>query len=664
MTVAVLADISQDWAQQVRAIAGERAMILEARSLAGGLELLQIVPADMIIVELSKPGGEGVRALNSAREQSPDAVRVCIAAEDVIRQVRREGMAEPDVWLQAEADAGTREQALRQALNAAELRGEIEAMQDGPGEGAPVVPGGEERRGGDLEALHRVMGGVAGGFDLDRLLEAYVDAVRQYSQCASYCLLWEDEDGALRVRNHRGVRSEVVEGARLCPSNALPTWYRRNRRVVTVAELSSWPDRKRAVAVRREMALLGGQVALPLMVRGRLAGIMMLGEKVLGESYSTGEIEVLFSVSSHVALAAEGIELHEELGRAKAYTDRIVESVGAGLITLGPDDRIRVLNPYAAEVLGLEQTQAEGADLRALPSPLGDMLYAALHSSDAGANGEEVTIRGGSKTLRVTTSPLTDADGTRVGSVLMLDDITAEQELARERSRRERLDVATKIVGRIAHEVKNPLTAVKTYAELMSSGRGHERLAEFWSDTVLPQIDRLDEMLKNLLRMVEQPPPSPEATQVRTLVSEAVDVLPMEEQIKRQSFDLQFADDLPPVLVDPRPTRDALSYLMRYLAGPDPKPVQVNVERSAHNPSQVEIALRRRNVPNGKIDRETLFDPLAAMQDPDTDLGPVISQKIIANQRGQVDALVEDGWFTMRVMLPRFDQHDAPAQEV
>jgi nitrogen fixation/metabolism regulation signal transduction histidine kinase len=132
--------------------------------------------------------------------------------------------------------------------------------------------------------------------------------------------------------------------------------------------------------------------------------------------------------------------------------------------------------------------------------------------------------------------------------------------------------VLTRIVGRIAHEVKNPLTAVKTYAELMSGRRADERLAQFWSETVLPEIDRLDDMLKNLLRMVEQPEPHVERAGWSDLIAQALDVLPMAEEVKRQAFDLQFAEDLPPVLVDPTPTRDAISYLLKYLAGAKPQP--------------------------------------------------------------------------------------------
>ncbi|HCA47832.1 MAG TPA: hypothetical protein DEP45_10910, partial [Armatimonadetes bacterium] len=577
--------------------------------------------------------------------------------------VRVEGLPAPDIWLPASADADHRNGLLASALETAALRTEMRGMQAGLCPATPVVQSSDGRP-PDLDALNRLMSGLSSGFDLDRLLEAFTDAVSQFSQCAGYTLLWEAEDGCLRVSRHRGLRAEIVEGGRLSPTDALPMWYRRNRRVLSLAELADWSDQRLAVRVCRELEVFGGQIALPLMVRGRLAGVLMLGEKALGESYSRDELETLFSVTNHVALAAQGVELHTELSRSKAQMESIVESMGAGLITLGIDERIAVCNPYAAEVLGLSRSEVESADLRALPSPLGDMLYAALRSEADGLTSGEVEIRGGQSALRVSTTRVCDESGQTLGSVLMLDDVTAERELLRERSRRERLDVLTRIVGRIAHEVKNPLTAVKTYAELMTGRREDAQLARFWSETVLPEIDRLDHMLKNLLRMVEQPEPHVEPARIEDLVAGALDVLPMAEEVKRQAFDLQFAKDLPPVLVDPTPTRDAISYLLGYLAGSRPHPVHVEVLASDPEDSGVMVRMSRRTRENGKFDPETVFDPLTAMQSLESDLGPVISQKIITNQQGQVDAWHEEGRMMMSVTLPRSEAQVAPRQEV
>lgn len=547
MIVAVLANLSHEWVRMVVARAGRDATVLQADSLHGTLELLQCVPANLVVFDLPTITDDRIHALQQIRERAARALLVGIAPTEVIERARDQGLPAPDLWVDVTRGGREWDHVLAQALETARLRADqTELVSGDEPAGRPIVRDAAEQTSPELAVFHRLMSGVAGGFDLQRLLEAYTDAVSQFSRCAAFCLLWEDPQGdRYIVRLHRGMRPELVQGGRLLPSDALPSWYRRNRRLLAISELPDWPDRAAAIAVKRELELFSGQVALPLVVRGRLAGVLILGDKVLGDAYTSAELQTLFAMSNYVALAAEGIELHDELRRAKAYNDRIVKSMSAGLITLGLDERIGVCSPYAAEVLGLALEDVEGADLRCLPSPLGDYLFAALRSVDNTVTGEEVTIRGGEVSLRVSTSSLVDDDGTILGSVLLLDDITAEKELATERSRRERLDVLTRIVERIAHEVKNPLTAVKTYAELISERGPDEQLAQFWSRTVLPEIDHLDELIRNLLRMVEQPEPHLQRASIEDLIDSAIERLALPQEVRQQAIALDLPQTCP-----------------------------------------------------------------------------------------------------------------------
>ncbi len=659
MIVAVLANVSHDWARMVRDRVGGGATVLEAGSFEGALDLLQSVPANLVVVDVPAVTPERIETIEAIRERAPGAVLVGVAPTEVIETVRNDELAAPDQWIDTGSSTHDWDAVMSQALTTANLRADQTDLAASPGtNGHQIIREGDDLSSPEMGAFHRLMSGVAGSFDLQRLLEAYADAVSQFSRCASFCLLWEESAGGsfggrFGVRVQRGMRAEIVEGGRLLDSDALPSWYRRNRRMLAIAELTQWSERSKAIGIRREMDLFGGQVAIPLDVRGRLAGILFLGDKMLGECYATGELETLFAMSSYVAIAAEGIELHNELRRAKAYTDRIVKSMSAGLITLGPDERIGVCSPYAAEVLGLSAEDVEGADLRCLPSPLGDYLYAALKSPQGTAASDEVTIRGGEVALRVSTSSLLDDAGGVLGGVLLLEDITAEMELAQERSRRERLDVLTQIVGRIAHEVKNPLTAVKTYAELIGDRGPDEELCKFWSRTVLPEIDHLDELLRNLLRMVEQPEPNFERAEPLELIDGAISRLSLPEDVRDQIFELEMPEGLPLIMVDPSATMDAFSYLLHYVAGDRPYPVRVHAAASTvEGRDGLEITMTRISSQNGTFEPEHVFDPLYAMQHPEADLGPVISQKIITNQQGLVEAHHEDGHVTMKVSFP------------
>ena len=116
------------------------------------------------------------------------------------------------------------------------------------------------------------------------------------------------------------------------------------------------------------------------------------------------------------------------------------------------------------------------------------------------------------------------------------------------------------------------------------------------------------------------------------------------------------------MLVDPTPAgRDQLRVATSRATAP-PRADEVALEGGDGN--GVAVMMTRRTRENGQFDADTVFDPLAAMQNPDSDLGPVISQKIITNQHGQVDAWHEAGRVTMRVVLPLSEARAPSDQEV
>jgi len=337
---------------------------------------------------------------------------------------------------------------------------------------------------------------------------------------------------------------------------------------------------------------------------------------------------------------------------------RILQNMNAGVITLDADERIGICNPYAAEILGMERSRIEESDLRVLPSPLGDYLYAALQVPDEAVTGEEITIWGGELTLRVSTSALVDDDGAATGAVLIMEDMTAEVDLAEEQRHRERLKVLTGLVGRLVHEIRTPLTAIRTYADLMGDAGDNLQLADFWKNTVTPEIERLDELARELVSVIQQPEPDFELTQIETLIRQAVEKLQQTEEINESLINVQIPEELPRVVVDPQTTRQALFYLLRYLHDAGGPPLRIRANSSVTDGSEsVVITVSGSSRVKGERFIDEIFDPVAALQSEHADLGPAISRKIIQNQQGQVQAECKDGTLQIEVSFPAATMH-------
>jgi signal transduction histidine kinase len=106
------------------------------------------------------------------------------------------------------------------------------------------------------------------------------------------------------------------------------------------------------------------------------------------------------------------------------------------------------------------------------------------------------------------TSPLHDQAGAVLGAVAVFSDLTPLKALEVERQRAERLAYFEMLASGIAHEIKNPLAAVKAFSQLMPRRRADDRFVAEFERVVgreIASIERLLDRLRTLSRPGERP---------------------------------------------------------------------------------------------------------------------------------------------------------------
>lgn len=654
MVVALATDLQQDWLDKLNSILGEKAMVVPVVATAAP-DLAQRLPVSLLVANAEPLVTDRVLAYLRVLQTCPQAVFVCIAPEDVREQIRNERLFTPDFWLQPHSSRPDVEESITQALHKASLLASTQPPTipvHSPAPSEPAVPlTTASPTLGEQTIWRQLLAAMAGSTDTDRLLAAYVEATVQLVHCASHCFLWQEQDnGLLTVKRCQGLPPEIAQHGRLSPTDALAGWYRNNCRALTRQELTRWPDRTQALAVSRELDVFRGQVAIPLIISGRLAGLLVLGDKIVGEPYSHADLEQLFVLTSYIALHLENTLLQNRVRETQAYMEASLASMRCGLITLGNDQRIAVCNPYAARVLGIKPEELAGADLRVLPSPLGDYLFAASRSPEAAVTAENVRLASRDLRVRVTTSTLLDHTSQPAGGVLLLEDITGPVAQAAEASRQDTLNTLARIIGRLAHDVRTPLTAIKIYGELMNEPDDLQELSRFWRETVNPELERLDHLIAEQIKLLEQAEPQFELVNLEHLIKGVMDKISKECEPTAAPL-LKVIPPLPSIVADPGPTHDALHYLLRYLCQHGSSPVGVVVDEQRKGPLP-NVRVRMRTAVTSGFDIGSILDPLAALQLPDGDLGPAIGRQLIDKQGGTVEVRNGDGYSEFRVLFP------------
>ncbi len=377
----------------------------------------------------------------------------------------------------------------------------------------------------------------------------------------------------------------------------------------------------------------------PLLAQGELMGILVVGQPVAGGVYGRQEVESLFDLASHLATAIRDVGLHHQLHHEKEFTERILAHMSSGVVTIGRDERVGTINRRAEEVLGLRAAEVVGQDLRVLPSPLGDMLFETLAHGRA-RPATEIQLPGRNLWLEVSTYPIRGDETAALGAVLVLDDRTAQKELAARKRQAEEFQLLARVVARIADEIKNPLVSISTFVELIEERFDDPDFRKRFSSVVRRDARRLVQVFEKLAGLVSEGELHCTTVDLHEVLDDVVTTVQLSDDALGKR-----AEEAHPVKVDAAQLRKALSYLIWFLTHNSPVEearvslaVSRHAERGEPEGVRILIASRTASVAPEKLTR--LFDPVQMVQESLIDVGPAVSQRLIEAQGGRLTLTV------------------------
>ncbi len=220
-----------------------------------------------------------------------------------------------------------------------------------------------------------------------------------------------------------------------------------------------------------------------------------------------------------------------EVERARLDTDRILESMSSGVLTLDNTGLVLHYNRSAEELLGLKLAQVRG---RWCQDVFGEgqrpLLERIQHTLDCGevANRQEVTIRranGMDIPVGLSTSFLLDEKGARRGVIAVFADLS-EFRAAEERVRRaETLAAIGQLSAGIAHEIRNCLNPISGSVELLQRELTLEGENAHLMELIGHECERLNRFVTELLDYAREPRFTIESMDLRVLLADALDLV-------------------------------------------------------------------------------------------------------------------------------------------
>lgn len=183
-------------------------------------------------------------------------------------------------------------------------------------------------------------------------------------------------------------------------------------------------------------------------------------------------------------------------------TNLIGQSSPRGITTFNIDGTVTMFNDSALKMASLDKAPI-GQSIYDI-EPINLMVKDAIHiilKNNISYTCEEFNYKNNGKelTYRYVMYPLKDLAGKVRGVIITIEDITEERKLMSQIAERDKNKALSQIISGISHEIRNPLTSIKTFIELIPKKIDNPKFREEISIVVPEEIKRVDDLIESLI---------------------------------------------------------------------------------------------------------------------------------------------------------------------
>lgn len=354
----------------------------------------------------------------------------------------------------------------------------------------------------------------------------------------------------------------------------------------------------------------------------------------------------------------ELIATTQTLANLRALHERIVESIRSGVVTTDLRGRIYTFNAAAEEITGYGATDIHGKEASILFGELSQRMEASMRAAEAGDTSPRfeadcLTPEGHIRRLGFSIFPLSTESGEQTGFVITFQDLTEVRALEDTSRRQDRLAAVGRVAASIAHEIRNPLAAMRGSIQVLQSEMTEDSSQAELMGIILRESDRLNRIITDYLTYARQRSHVLNSVDIRELLHETFTLLRHSPEMRE---DHQLEEDLPadPVMTqaDAAQLRQVFWNLARNAMQAMDGGGTLRAELRRTSPGRLRITFTDTGRGMTPEQVERLFEPFSSTTG-GTGLGLSIVYQIIRDHGGTINVRSREGQgTTITIELP------------
>jgi PAS domain S-box-containing protein len=524
-----------------------------------------------------------------------------------------------------------------------------------------------EQRVLELSTLYELSKKVRSARSFAAALESILDIVASVVWCddASFHVV-DAESGLLRLAAYRGDKISAQKTKAL-ETNSIASWVVHERKALLSSDIAADARFARTQLGNRARSLM----AIPVFLGdGALAVLEVTSSAV--NLYTEENVKMISLIAAQAAALFKELESLREL---TSYTDNILGSIAAGVVTLDTKGNVVTFNAAAERILRLPADQSIGYPFETIVARLQadevdqedtrKMVSLAIETGQTvqrhqlhyyRSNPDEHVIVTGSA------SRLLNERGDYIGVVLVFEDITKEHEMEQELVRIGRLAEIGELAAGIAHELRNPLASIKGAAQVVLRDLSEtNEITDLnahreFLDIIVNEVDVLSGVTSEFLEFSRFAPPHIQKFSLNSLAMKRIQFLRPEFERCDIAIRQDFDDTLPDIEADPNQLERVFTNILLNSVQAMPEGGLLTIKTrfaGSNREDQVEISIIDTGLGMTDSQVEKIFTPFFTTKTKGTGLGLAIVQKIVDAHGGKitVQSRASEG-STFTIILP------------
>ncbi len=512
----------------------------------------------------------------------------------------------------------------------------------------------------ELSALYQLSERISTAGSPKEAFDSILDIVRD--------IVWYDESFIYTVDyEHNTLVPQACRSVEQCtaPGDEFPlgedklsSWAIRERKALVSRDIRKDPRFRSARGIRSKA--VRSLMAIPLIVQDEVVGVLSV-HSYAPNVYTEENVKILSVIASQAAALYKELEALTALAN---YTDNILRSIAAGVLTLDREGRVLTWNKAAEDITSIQAADVAGLPFTAAidkldisPSDRAQTVDAIRQVMDTGEKFlgyklEYHGLDGDVAFINMNISQLRNHVGEMLGLVIIFEDITREIKMENEMRRISELAAIGQLAASIAHELRNPLSSIKGAAQyIRKEYEDHTLMCEFL-DIIIEEVNVLNKITTEFLDFARPTRFNLKDADVNDVLFRLLQLMQMD--ISKHAVDVRqtLAYDIPRVIADDKQLEQVFRNIVLNALQAMPEGGTLSITTSAE-PDGVSIKLSDTGCGITEEELKQIFVPFFTTKTKGTGLGLAIVQKIVENHGGRVsvNSRVGEGT-TFHVFLP------------